>query len=119
MSELMTPIPFRRLMTWIVAEHDREGSVFGIHRPFRPSGKTLPIFGETIETPFRPDADDAAALVIDGKSPPGVGEFAQRRAEVVTVDRPERGVDPFGCENFADAVERSVPLASPPPARMS
>ena len=41
MSELMTPIPFRQLMTWIVAEHDREGSVFGIHRPFRPSGKTL------------------------------------------------------------------------------
>ena len=56
MSELMTPISFRQLMTWIVAEHDREGSVFGIHRPFRPSGKTLPIFGETIETPFGPAA---------------------------------------------------------------
>ena len=51
MSELMTPISFRQLMTWIVAEHDREGSVFGVHRPFRPNGKTLPIFGETIETP--------------------------------------------------------------------
>ncbi len=56
MSELMTPIPFRQLMTWIVAEHDREGSVFGVHRPFHPSGKTLPIFGETIETPFGPAA---------------------------------------------------------------
>ena len=56
MSELMTPISFRQLMTWIVAEHDREGSVFGVHRPFRPSGKTLPIFGETIETPFGPAA---------------------------------------------------------------
>ena len=41
MSELMTPISFRQLMTWIVAEHDREGSVFGVHRPFRPNGKTL------------------------------------------------------------------------------
>ena len=48
MSELMTPISFRQLMTWIVAEHDREGSVFGVHRPFHPSGKTLPIFGEII-----------------------------------------------------------------------
>lgn len=54
MSELMTPISFRQLMTWIVAEYDREGSVFGVHRPFHPSGKTLPIFGETIETPFGP-----------------------------------------------------------------
>ena len=56
MSELMTPIPFRQLMTWITAEYDREGSVFGVHRPFHPSGKTLPIFGETIETPFGPAA---------------------------------------------------------------
>ena len=56
MSELMTPISFRQLMTWITAEYDREGSVFGVHRPFRPSGKTLPIFGETIETPFGPAA---------------------------------------------------------------
>ena len=28
MSELMTPISFRQLMTWIVAEHDREGTHF-------------------------------------------------------------------------------------------
>ena len=42
MSELMTPISFRQLMTWITAEYDREGSVFGVHRPFHPSGKTLP-----------------------------------------------------------------------------
>ena len=56
MSELMTPISFRQLMNWITAEYDREGSVFGVHRPFHPSGKTLPIFGETIETPFGPAA---------------------------------------------------------------
>ena len=56
MSELMTPIPFRQLMTWLTTEYAREGSVFGVHRPFHPSGKTLPIFGETIETPFGPAA---------------------------------------------------------------
>ena len=33
MSELMTPIPFRQLMTWITTEYAGEGSVFGVHRP--------------------------------------------------------------------------------------
>ena len=56
MSELMTPIPFRELMTWITTEYRREGSVFGVHRPYRAGVKTLPIFGETIETPFGPAA---------------------------------------------------------------
>ena len=56
MSELMTPIPFRELMTWVTAEYQREGTVFGVHRPYRAGVKTLPIFGEKIETPFGPAA---------------------------------------------------------------
>jgi len=52
----MTPIPFRRLMTWITSEYRREGSVFGVHRPHIAGQKTLPIFGERIETPFGPAA---------------------------------------------------------------
>ena len=57
MSELMTPIPFRELMTWITTEYAREGSVFGVHRPYKAGEKKLPIFGgETIETPFGPAA---------------------------------------------------------------
>ena len=56
MSELMTPIPFRELMTWITTEYQREGTVFGVHRPYRAGVKKLPIFGETIETPFGPAA---------------------------------------------------------------
>ena len=56
MSERMTPIPFRELMTWIAAEHQRDGSVFGVHRPYVAGAKKLPIFGETIETPFGPAA---------------------------------------------------------------
>ena len=57
MSEQMTPIPFRELMRWITAEHEREGSVFGVYRPYRAGGKSLPIFGgERIETPFGPAA---------------------------------------------------------------
>ena len=56
MSELMTPIPFRELMTWVTAEYQREGTVFGVHKPYRAGVKTLPIFGERIETPFGPAA---------------------------------------------------------------
>lgn len=56
MSELMTPIPFRELMSWITTEYQRDGTVFGVHRPYRAGVKKLPIFGETIETPFGPAA---------------------------------------------------------------
>ena len=52
MSELMTPIPFRELMTWITTEYRRDGAVFGVHKPYKAGMKKLPIFGETIETPF-------------------------------------------------------------------
>ena len=56
MSELMTPIPFRELMTWITTEYQRDGTVFGVHKPYKAGAKKLPIFGETIETPFGPAA---------------------------------------------------------------
>ena len=35
MSELMTPIPFRELMTWITTEYRRDGAVFGVHKPYK------------------------------------------------------------------------------------
>ncbi len=57
MSELMIPIPFEQLMTWVATEYQREGSVFGVHRPYVAGEKKLPIFGdEKIETPFGPAA---------------------------------------------------------------
>ena len=56
MSELMTPIPFRELMGWIAAEYRNEGTVFGVHKPYKAGVKTLPSFGEKIETPFGPAA---------------------------------------------------------------
>ena len=52
MSELMIPIPFRELMTWVTTEYQRDSSVFGVHKPYKAGVKKLPIFGETIETPF-------------------------------------------------------------------
>ena len=62
MSELMIPIPFRELMTWITTEYQRDGSVFGVHKPYRAGVKKLPIFGETIETVFGPAAGPNSQL---------------------------------------------------------
>ena len=62
MSERMYPIPFRSLMNWIVTEYAREGEIFGVHAPYYAGGKTLPIFGERIETPFGPAAGPNSQL---------------------------------------------------------
>ena len=62
MSEKMYPIPFKSLMNWIVTEYAREGELFGVHSVYRADGKTLPIFGEKIETPFGPAAGPNSQL---------------------------------------------------------
>ncbi len=62
MSEKMYPIPFSSLMNWVTTEYARSGDVFGVHKAYRAGGKTLPIFGETIETPFGPAAGPNSQL---------------------------------------------------------
>ena len=62
MSEKMYPIPFRSLMNWIVEEYAVTGDIFGVHKAYHASGKTLPIFGERIETPFGPAAGPNSQL---------------------------------------------------------
>ena len=62
MSEKMVPIPFRSLMNWIVTEYADYGEIFGVHTPYFAGGKSLPIFGERIETPFGPAAGPNSQL---------------------------------------------------------
>ena len=62
MSEKMYPIPFRSLMNWVVTEYSGCGDVFGVHKQYQASGKSLPIFGERIETPFGPAAGPNSQL---------------------------------------------------------
>ena len=63
MSEKMYPIPFDRLMNWVLSEYRQKGSVFGVHSFYKADpAKTLPIFGETIETPFGPAAGPNSQL---------------------------------------------------------
>ena len=62
MSEKMYPIPFDSLMNWVTTEYAASGDIFGVHKAYHASGKTLPIFGETIETPFGPAAGPNSQL---------------------------------------------------------
>lgn len=63
MGDRMTPIPFGKLMNWILTEKEQLHKVFGVREPFKASmeemhsmEKGLTIFGEKIETPFGPAA---------------------------------------------------------------
>ena len=62
MSEKMVPIPFRSLMNWVVTEYADSGRMFGVHKAYHATGKSLPIFGERIETPFGPAAGPNSQL---------------------------------------------------------
>ena len=95
MSELITPIPFRELMTWITTEYRRDGAVFGVHKPYKAGMKKLPIFGETIETPFGPAAGPNTQLAQNIIA----GYFAGARFfELKTVQKMD-GADLAACIN--------------------
>ena len=56
MSEKMTPLSFKQLMTIIVKEHEKTNSVFGVYRPYKAQkNKTLSIFNEKIEINTKKD----------------------------------------------------------------
>lgn len=53
MSDKMTPIPFGKLMEWILQESKSKGTVFGIHRAHKAkTTQEWHIFGGKLETPF-------------------------------------------------------------------
>ncbi|MCC8139420.1 MAG: putative selenate reductase subunit YgfK [Lachnospiraceae bacterium] len=57
MSDVMTCMPFARLMNWVLKEHDTKGTVFGVRRAYaaKPE-KALELFGRKLETPIGPAA---------------------------------------------------------------
>ncbi len=57
MSDKMTPIPFPKLMEWIIEEKSTKGTIFGIQRPFvADRNQVREFFGGKLETPFGPAA---------------------------------------------------------------
>ena len=57
MSDIMRPMSFDHLMTWILDEYESQQTIFGQRRLARTDpAAARPIFGEKIETPFGPAA---------------------------------------------------------------
>lgn len=57
MSDLMRPIPFKMLLSWVMDERSKHNTVFGVHRQYSaPKGHVLGFLGEKLETPFGPAA---------------------------------------------------------------
>ena len=57
MSDIMRPMSFEHLMEWILEEHEKEGSIFGVRKFVLHDGKEkMPIFNEELESPFGPAA---------------------------------------------------------------
>ena len=57
MSDRMTCIPFSQLLNWVFDEYQSQGTVFGVHQPYKAKeGKTLELFGRKLETPIGPAA---------------------------------------------------------------
>lgn len=57
MSDIMRPIPFGNLMTWILEEYEKNGSILGVEKIVKhENGQALPIFEEKIESPYGPAA---------------------------------------------------------------
>lgn len=56
MSERMTPLTFRQLLTRALTEYEEKGTLFGVHAKFVSKGRSLPLLGGWVETPFGPAA---------------------------------------------------------------
>ena len=57
MGDKMTPMPFSQLMDWVMGEHKKKDSVFGVYRPYRAEEThNRELFGRTLETPIGPAA---------------------------------------------------------------
>ena len=57
MNDRMVPLSFSQLMNWILEEKADGGTVFGVHRPYRPkTAQALPLFHGNLETPIGPAA---------------------------------------------------------------
>lgn len=53
MSDIMTPIPFARLLDWILTEKKNQGTVFGQRRAYHAKREYIrTLFGRSLETPI-------------------------------------------------------------------
>ena len=63
MSDKMTPIPFSKLLNWVLTEKEKLGTIFSIQRPYKADGRfNRDIFGRKLETPIGPAAGPNSQL---------------------------------------------------------
>ena len=63
MSDIMKCMSFEQLLHWVTTEHDTQGSVFGVRRPFTADpADTQEIFGRPLETVIGPAAGPNSQL---------------------------------------------------------
>ena len=65
MSDIMRMIPFGNLMDWMLVEHGKEGSIFGIRKNKfykNATGKQIVVCGESISSPIGPAAGPNSQL---------------------------------------------------------
>ena len=57
MSDIMTSVPFRKLLDWVLREKEEKGTIFGVRRPYEADpSETVQIFGRKLETQIGPAA---------------------------------------------------------------
>lgn len=59
MSDVMVPIPFRKLLSWTLEEYQSEGTIFGVPEEkfyYLKDDAAMRVFGERCETPLGPAA---------------------------------------------------------------
>lgn len=56
MSDRMTPIPFDKLVDWILREREESGTVFHLHKPYYAGKENWKLFGRKLETVIGPAA---------------------------------------------------------------
>ncbi len=63
MSDIMTCMSFEQLLTWVMTEYNKNGSVFGVKRPYVANPqKAQIIFNRKLETPIGPAAGPNSQL---------------------------------------------------------
>lgn len=106
MSEIMTPIPFGKLIEWILAEYKQHGSVFGIDESkiYRNgTGKKLSLLGSSISSPYGPAAGPNTQLAQNLAAAYAAGFRFMELKTVQTMDGEElRKCIPRPCINAQD-----------------
>ena len=89
MSDIMTSVPFRKLLDWVLREKEEKGTIFGVRRPYEADpSETVQIFGRKLETQIGPAA-----------GPHTINRVYLQRMRDITVNGPQSSMCPRRWKN--------------------